>query len=182
MNNEELLEMAKEVGFEYSSILDITTIKLLPEIRKMCEDNKCRMYGRNWSCPPGCGSLEECERIISKYNTGIIVQTVGILKNCFDYKGMMKSEDKHKKRSLLLRDSLIGNYNDVLLLGAGACTVCKECTYPDNPCRFQDKMASSLESFGIFVTQLCRDNNLEYYYGEGTLAYTSMLLFTLSLS
>lgn len=176
MDKNELLKKAEEASFEYFGILDINTIKLLPDVRQMCEVNTCRMYGKNWSCPPGCGSLEDCEAIVAKYNTGIIVQTVGKLNNSFDYRGMMELEDKHKERSLVLRDSLVDGYKDLLLLGVGACTICKECTYPEEACRFPDKMISSLESFGIFVTQLCKDNEIAYYYGKDTLSYTSCIL------
>lgn len=177
MNEDEILKEAEKAGFEHSGILDVKTIELIPEVREMCKANTCGMYSKNWSCPPGCGTLEDCKNTVSQYTIGIIIQTVDKLDNCFDYDGMMEIEDKHKKRSLRLRESLDKSYDDILLLGVGACTICEECTYPDKACRFPDKMISSLESFGIFVTQLCKDNGLGYYYGQNTISYTSCLLF-----
>lgn len=176
MNNVELLKNAEKAGFEYWAILDVKTIKLYPEVRKMCAANTCGMYEKNWSCPPGCGILEDCEEIVSNYNTGIIVQTVGEVKNSFDINGMLEIEDTHKKRSLKLDDLLRTIYKDILHLGVGACTICNQCTYPDKACRFPNKMISSLESFGVLVNELCKDNGLGYYYGPNTISYTSCFL------
>ncbi len=54
------------------------------------------MYEKNWSCPPGCGSLEEYSEIIGHYTHGIIVQTVGGLEDELDGEGMMETEHQHK--------------------------------------------------------------------------------------
>ena len=63
-----------------------------------------------------------------------------------------------------------------MVLGAGACTICKECTYPDEPCRFPDKMISSMEAYGIVVSDICSANNIPYYYGPNTLTYVGCVL------
>ena len=60
MDLKELQQMGKEIGFFKIEELDTGKIKLLPEVRQMCSTDKCHMYGRNWSCPPACGTLEEC--------------------------------------------------------------------------------------------------------------------------
>ena len=75
MDTEKVLAIAKNAGFPQVGELDCDTIRLMPEVRKMCEDNTCGMYGKCWSCPPGCGSLEECESRVRKYKKGILVQT-----------------------------------------------------------------------------------------------------------
>ena len=64
----------------------------------------------------------------------------------------------------------------MLPIGAGCCTKCKVCTYPDAPCRFPDQAFSSMEAYGMLVTQVCKANGLEYYYGPCTIAYTSCYL------
>lgn len=176
MNTEKVLAMAKEAGFSQVGELDCSTIRLLPEVRKMCADNTCGMYGRCWSCPPGCGSLEECENRVRKYKKGILVQTVGELEDSMDIEAMMDTEAAHKEHFMAAREELQKLYPDMLALGAGACTVCKNCAYPDEPCRFPEKAISSMESYGILVNQVCTDNQIKYYYGPGTIAYTSCFL------
>jgi hypothetical protein len=54
--------------------------------------------------------------------------------------------------------------------------VCEKCARPE-PCRFPDKRIEALEGYGIFITQLCRDNNVLYYYGEVTIAYNAAILW-----
>ena len=68
----ELEKMGLEAGFTHVALLKSSTIELMPEVRAMCEQNTCHRYGKCWSCPPGCGSLEECQKIIDQYQHGII--------------------------------------------------------------------------------------------------------------
>ena len=60
----ELEEMGKKAGFSHVALLKRDTIELMPEVREMCKKNTCHMYNRRWSCPPGCGDLEECRKKI----------------------------------------------------------------------------------------------------------------------
>lgn len=170
------IKKALDIGFSTVSQLDCSTIKLMPEVREMCEVNKCNQYDKNWVCPPACGTLEECEEKIKNYNLGIIVQTVGNLEDSMDFEGMVEIEKKHKSLFLKLSDELKKEYKDVLSLGVGSCIKCEKCTYPDKPCRFPENMISSMEAYGMLVSQVCIDNNVKYYYGSNTLAYTGCFL------
>ena len=35
-------------------------LEFSPRIRWICE-NECPMYGKTWACPPGVGSVSQCE-------------------------------------------------------------------------------------------------------------------------
>lgn len=168
--------VGKHAGFTHIAPLDCSTIQLLPEVRQMCASNTCHMYGKNWSCPPGCGTLEECENRVRQYRHGILVQTVGNLEDSMDVETMMETEVAHKEHFFALEDVLRADYPKMLPIGAGCCTRCKECTYPEAPCRFPDKTFASMEAYGMLVTQVCQDNNLTYYCGPCTITYTSCFL------
>ncbi len=176
MNYQELETIAKECGFTHTALLDCSTIRLLPEVRAMCASDKCHQYDANWACPPGCGTLEECEERIRKYQWGILVQTVGQLEDSLDFEGMKETEAAHKESFLKMDEILQKQAPGRLPLGTGCCSVCKNCTYPDAPCRFPEKSVSSMEAYGMLVTQVCQDNRLSYYYGSGTIAYTACFL------
>ena len=62
--------------------------------------------------------------------------------------------------------------------GAGCCTICAKCTYPDKPCRYPSKRLSSMEAFGLFVSDICARSGLGYNYGPRTMTYTSCLLYS----
>ena len=63
-------------------------------------------------------------------------------------------------------------------LTAGCCTICAKCTYPDKPCRYPSKRLSSMEAFGLFVSDICARSGLGYNYGPRTMTYTSCLLYS----
>jgi predicted metal-binding protein len=104
------------------------------------------------------------------------VQTVGILEDPLDGETMMETEAKHKETFYKLEKILRQQYPDMLAMGAGCCTKCKKCTCPDEPCRFPGQSFSSMEAYGMLVTQVCQANNLKYNYGPCTIAYTSCYL------
>ena len=173
---EKLSAQGKTCGFTNVARLDPATIELREEVRAMCASGKCRMYGRSWSFPPACGTLEELRARISGYREGILVQTVGQLEDSMDGEGMMEAEAQHKAHFSDMHDLLLQDYPDLLAIGAGTCTRCKTCSYPDAPCRFPDRMTSSMEALGMLVLDVCKANGLTYYYGPNTIAYTSCFL------
>ena len=174
MNLSELEALAKEAGFTNIGPLRAETIELKPEVRDMCAS--CSQYDKRWSCPPGCGTLEENREKIAAYKTGILVQTVGELEDELDGEGMMEAEQNHKENFRRLHEKLVQLYPNLLALGAGCCRICKTCAYPDEPCRFPDKMVSSMEAFGMVVLEVCKANDMPYYYGPNKIAYNSCFL------
>ncbi|SHJ06913.1 DUF2284 domain-containing protein [Parasporobacterium paucivorans] len=168
---------AKEAGFTEAAILDPETINLMPEVRDMCSANTCGQYDKNWSCPPGCGTLEECRENVSGFKRGIIVQTVGELEDEWDFEGMVEIEKGHKKVFMKFADELRTKYGKILCLGDGPCAVCEECTFPEKPCRLPEKKVSAMEAYGILVSDVCKKNGLGYYFGRCKVAFISCYLF-----
>ena len=113
---------------------------------------------------------------MSKYQNGILVQTVGKMQKAIEYKTIVATEKKHLEMFHRLCEEVRRAYPDALCLGAGGCRICAKCAYPE-PCRFPEKACSSMEGYGLFVTQVCKDNQVPYYHGEKTIAYTSCILF-----
>lgn len=175
MKYEMIQKIAEEAGFTHFGPLDPGTIQLKPEVRQMCQ--ACRMYDKRWSCPPGCGELDECSARVNQYTRGILVQSVGELEDSMDYEAMMETEATQKERFEKMYAKLRALDVDVLALGAGCCKQCSECTYPNEPCRFPKRMVSSMEAYGMEVAAVCKANGLPYYYGQNTIAYTSCFLF-----
>ena len=171
---EKLMQLAKSAGFSHVGSLDTATLELKEEVRQMCA--ACGQYGKRWSCPPGCGSLEELRIKVSGYKAGILVQTTGQLEDAFDGEAMMETEALHKENFACLHKMLRETYPGLLALGAGCCTICRTCAYPDEPCRIPEQMVSSMEAYGLVVTEVCRANGLAYNYGENTITYTSCFL------
>lgn len=177
MNSAEILTLAKELGFSHAGPLDPATIELKDEVRAMCNGNSCGRYGKCWSCPPACGTLDECRKHLMGFTRGILVQTTGELEDSFDIEGIEEAQKLHKEHFDTMHKLLEPRFARLLALGAGSCTRCRLCTYPDAPCRFPRLMVSSMEAYGMLVLEVCRKNNLPYYYGPNTITYTGCFLF-----
>jgi predicted metal-binding protein len=181
MDTNVLLSKAKELGlkcgFTQTSELDPATIRVRYEVREACATNKCGRYEKCWSCPPGCGSLEECGENIRRYKTGVLLQTTGQMEDSFDVEGLEAVSTRHAEALKAFLPEAHKLSEGALILGAGSCTRCETCTYPDSPCRFPKEMTSSMEAYGMVVSDVCTANNLPYYYGPNTMTYTACALF-----
>ena len=161
-----------------------STCKYCPDVlwlrdkyRAMCADGRCGRYGHNWACPPGCGSIEAAARRIAGFDAGILVQTTGMLRDDFDYESIAATECAHKRRFADFARQMRRLHPGCLPLTAGSCTLCARCTYPDRPCRYPTKRLSSMEAYGLFVSDICTRSGLAYNYGPRTMTYTSCVLY-----
>lgn len=167
---------ALEIGFSLASPLDTAALQPRADVRQMCSANTCRAYEKNWTCPPHCGTLESCEAAIRRCSQGILLQTTEKTEKVIDTKAWRRAEARHLERFHRLAREIRACHPEALCLGSGGCRICGECAYPE-PCRFPEEACSSMEGYGLFVTQVCRDNGVEYNYGEKTITYTACILF-----
>ena len=175
-NIENLKQEALDAGFSQVGELNMEALVFMPEVRDMCSADRCHQYGKNWRCPPGCGSIEEASERAARYTCGIIVQTIGKMDDDFDYETIQSTSEKHKGNFAAMAEELKKRYTDVLAMGAGTCTLCEACTYPDAPCRFPEKSISSMEAYGLLVGKVCELSNVPYINGQKTITYTSCYL------
>jgi predicted metal-binding protein len=173
----QLKELALDCGFSYTGELNPATLKLRPEVRDACAADKCGAYGKNWACPPACGSLEECGERMRPYTKGLILQTSNRLEDSLDYETMQQTGVDHGKNLIRFQHRLKDRLSGFLLLGGGACKVCESCGCPDTPCRFPGKKMYSMEAMGLVVSDVCSANKLPYYYGPNTITFVGCLLF-----
>ena len=172
-----LPEAAQAAGFTHAAPLSVDTLRALPAVRDACAVNKCGKFGACWTCPPAAGTLAECEARMRAYRRGLLVQTVGALEDCFDYESIKRTEALHQRTFAAFAEPLRESFPDLLALSSGGCTICARCSYPDAPCRFPGKAFSSMEAYGLLVSDVCRDNGLAYYYGKDTVAFTGCYLW-----
>ena len=165
------------IGFEHAAFFDPAMLEFRQDVREMCSANKCRIYNKNWACPPACGSVEDSVVKAKKYSRALMIQTTATLEDSFDFETMMQAGKDHKER-FIKAVALVREFDPGCLpMGAGGCNICKECSYPDEPCRFPDKAFTSMEAYGLYVAAECKKAGLEYNYGPNTLTYSSCILF-----
>jgi predicted metal-binding protein len=120
--------------------------------------------------------MDDCAVRVGGYSRGVLLQTVGKLEKTIDTKGYRQAEQRHLRQFHAFADTIRKEHPDALCLGAGGCRICQTCAYPE-ACRFPEKACPSMEGYGLFVTQVCRDNGLPYHHGERTVTYTACILF-----
>lgn len=176
METQRWIQTALELGFSEAAPLQPRMLQPRQDVRDMCAADRCRAYGKNWTCPPYCGSLEACAERMHRYTAGILVQTVGITEKSIDTKAYRRTEEKHLELFGKLSE-LIRRYDPgALCLGAGGCRICSVCAWPE-PCRFPENAHASMEGYGLFVTDVCRNCGLPYHHGDHTITYSACVLF-----
>ncbi len=173
---EELKRLALNHGFTHVGELNVKALVFMPEVREMCRADRCHAYGKNWRCPPACGSIEEASAYAAQYSFGMLLQTVGQMEDDFDFETIEETGKKHSESFIAMMRELKKRYPDLLGMGAGTCRRCKSCTYPDAPCRFPEDSYSSMEAYGLWVSKVCELSGIPYNYGPHTLAFTSCFL------
>lgn len=180
MNLEE--NVLKEIGIHEYGLISTAEIPFDHEIRKICQNNVCRLYGTTWACPPAVGTIEECQARCLQYKTALVFNAVYPLDSSFDYKGMMQGHSAFKDLCDRLYTLVKPQLHKFLLLSNEGCKRCKSCTYPSAPCRQPERLFPSLEGFGIYVAKLASCANIKYVNGKNTVTYFGLLLYNLQNS
>ena len=171
----EALALARDCGFDHVSELNVQALKFEQAVRDMCAAGRCGSYGKNWCCPPACGTLEASAAQASRYRRGLILQSTGDMEDDFDVECMMETEQLQKERFYDLVERIREIDPDCLPMSSGTCSICGKCAYPE-PCRFPDRKIPSMEAYGLNVSQVCMQSGTKYYYGKLTITYTACVL------
>ena len=172
-------DLAAQQGFECIGACSAKELVARDEVRSMCAANLCQMYGHSWSCPPACGDIAEFQRLMNEYEHCLVVQTVAEMEDEFDFETMAESGERQKERVQDLAEAIdvAGLSAKVMVLSAGTCTLCKQCTCPDEPCRFPDKRLVSMEAAGLVVSEVCTQAGIPYNHGPLTMTYSGCVLY-----
>lgn len=169
-------EIIDEIGFEYKGMVPADKLRTTEDVRGMCAANKCGFYDKNWQCPPACGSVDEWQQRFSQMSTCYVFQTVFDMEDDFDFETIEEAGEAHDKRLFELAKAMGEEHPEALVLGAGPCKICSECTYPDKPCRLPKVATTAMEAAGLMVNTVCRDAGVEYNHGPRTCTFVSCVV------
>ncbi len=169
----DVLDLLKKHGFEAAEI-PMGDLVYSEESRAYCAANKCRSYGATWACPPAVGSLEKCRAECEGYSRFFLFARMYELEDSLDIEGMGDAHDDFQERVDALGEDL--EPGKFLLLNNEGCTRCDECTYPDAPCRFPEKLYPSIEGYGFLVSALAKQAGIPYTGKPTELRYFGAVL------
>jgi len=178
IDNQQLKETALACQADGAGLVEVAKITFRPEFRDLCAANSCGNFGKCWMCPPDVGDINDLIARASSRKTGLVFQTIGQLRNSYDYRGMVSAAKHHGQVTLAVAGELRPRLPNPLILGAGICPVCPDCAQKDGlPCRFPDQAIASLEAHGVAVSELAGLCGLKYINGQNTVTYFSAILF-----
>ena len=171
-----------QLGALNAAVVPVSDVRFDPVFRDMCSSNACGKYGRCWTCPPDIGPIDQLIAQAKSFSHILVYQTVGILEDSFDFEGMQEAGNKHNGLAQkVLQWSKAQPFARSLPLGAGGCRVCPVCARETNePCRHPELAMSSLESYGIAVSELAKTCGMKYINGTDTVTYFGCLFFDLT--
>lgn len=167
----QLQQILERAGVTQYGIIDTRDIHFSQEVRHMCEVNTCRQYGKTWCCPPALGTVEECQARICQYDRMLVFNVKYDLEDSFDFEGMQEGMARFKETCREIDAAFKPLIERYLMVANEGCGLCKQCTYPNAPCRFPDKAHGSLEGYGIFVNELAGTAGINYINGANTVTY-----------
>lgn len=171
-----MIELIKNiVQYNQGISCDLDRIPIVSELINYCSMNHCGKYNKRWSCPPANNS--DFASLSARYNKAYVFNKIYYMDDAFDIEGMNASLNQNNDMVYAISKQLKNHNMDFYILKAGACNLCNKCAYPDNPCRLPDMMYPPIESYGIDVTNLARELDLNYYNGINTITYFTIVLY-----
>jgi predicted metal-binding protein len=151
-------------------------ISFLEQVRYICR-TECPRYGHSWSCPPAVGTVEECQNRCEKYTGGFIFTTIAEVTDAANMEETLSTRGEHEKITRKIRDCFEDNCQEVFALSTESCAICKDCTYPEAPCRHPDRMIPCIESYGILVTALAEKHGISFMNEGNVVTWFGLLLY-----
>lgn len=170
-------ELAAALGadvWQYAET-EVKNIEFSEAVVAACKANYCGRYNKTWMCPPAVGTLEQLKAKYGAYKYAFVFTTKHDVEDSFDIEGMFAARKVHEKIESKIYP--LTEFADCSILGAGGCSICEKCAYPDAPCRFPKKAKPSVEACGINVVNLAATCGINYINGENTVTYFSVVLF-----
>ena len=177
MDRERLEQKLSELPLYIYDFLDTQELEFSQRIRWICE-HECPMYGKSWACPPGVGSVRECQGKCMSYKNCLLISTIVEVADISDINETLATRADHEAITNQVRDMLVELGEKPYVLSTESCALCQRCAYLDGqPCRMPEKMHPCVESHGINVVPILESRGLEFQFGSNVVTWISLLFF-----
>ena len=177
MNRELLEEKLAELPLYIYDFIDPKELEFNGRIRWICE-HECPMYGTSWACPPGVGSLEECEGKCASFENCLLISSIVEVADIANLEETLATRPGHEELTNQVRDLMEEMGVKPYVLSTEACAICERCASLDGqPCRHPERMHPCVESHGINVVPILEKLGLEFQFGANVVTWISLLFF-----
>ena len=173
----ELIKLAEDAGFRVA-LIPAKEIPVDGSFRKFCEDNLCGKYNANYSCPPGCGTVEEVHERLFSADKALVLQTIHEIGSYENKEAILKSKKDLNMAVLQLTEQLRKEGISCFCLGYGGCPLCNPCKQVSGElCAFPEKRISCMSAYCIDVGKLAEKCGLEFAWVPEKLFLFGMIAF-----
>ena len=145
------------------------------KVRTICR-TQCPQYGKSWACPPAVGSVAACQAHCLSYPTALLITSLAEVADIADMEATLATREGHEELTRQVNALFRAQGVETFVLSTESCAICEHCAYPGAPCRFPEKAIPSMEAYGLWVSKVCEQSGMPYYYGPGTITYSACVL------
>lgn len=175
-----IYEIAAEAGFEDAAVIDTAELQFVPEFRVLCEENDCGNYGKNYGCPPACGTPEEMKEKVLKYRKAIVFQSKTPVADVMDPLETKPIKKRHiqQTRQAMKKMEETGMKMDGFAIMCGPCNFCPTCAQAEGkPCPHEEMRVSCLSAYCVNATELADTCGMEMEWGGNIAAFFSLYVY-----
>ena len=178
MDRDRMIELGREAGFAAVEVISTEDLVFNHSFRMFCEQNACGNYGKNYGCPPYCGTPEEMEERVRRYEKAVVFQSDTPVEDIYDDNETKVIKKKHTKMTL----EVMEKYGEEGIAGeavmAGPCNFCEECKMEGGePCINEKMRFSCLSAYCIDAGQMASTCGMDMVWGGDTVSFFSLFLF-----
>ena len=145
-------------------------------VRYICE-TECPMYNTTWACPPAVGTVEACQERVMAFEEGLLIATVTEVSDIANIAETLATRADHEEITRQALSMVREQAAQTMTLSTEACAHCAQCTWPEAPCRFPDRMFPCVESHGILVTDLAEKHGIAFLAHGNIVTWFSLILY-----
>ncbi len=175
-----IYEIAAEEGFANVAVINTEDLEFVSAFRTLCEENDCGNYGKNYGCPPLCGTAEEMKDRVMKYRKAVVFQSRTKAADIMDpvLTKPIKKNHIRMTRHCIKRMEETGMAMDGFSIMCGPCDFCAVCAVLEGkPCAHEDMRSSCLSAYCINASALAEHCHMEMEWGGNIATFFSMYVF-----
>ena len=180
MKKIEMEKQAKAFGFAAMKFMETKDLEFEHEFRQFCEMNDCGNYGNNYACPPLCGTPEEMEQKVKKYEHALVFQSRTPVQNIFDDAETKIIKKMHTNKTLHAVEELKeqGLPDNGMFIMCGPCNFCEECkANAKEQCVNETMRFSCLSAYCIDAGKMAKHCNMNMEWNGDVVSFFSLYVF-----
>jgi predicted metal-binding protein len=155
--------------------LKTSELTLTPAVKLLAQQDAAA-YGERRNIPTAPDSFEECKAIMEQYSDAFLFDAVYEVDDAYDIDRCKEVRKEHAALIHAVSDEFRQRFGKILTLSI-SCDLCEDCPCPQKPCRYPEKQAPTMDSYGVQIMKTLADRDIMYDYGIHMAIYFTLILW-----